>query len=142
MEQYVKINLKDIYPDQYKEDYFILVSQAVANFIIQHDRRYRADERQDQRYQSQAYLGSDRFLFKNGCCYERLEDAIEKQLDQQQLYLALNKLPEVQAKRIYAHYFLGISMRRIALNEGVSEQAVGQSIGLALGKLKLFLENL
>ncbi|TCO68694.1 RNA polymerase sigma factor [Marinisporobacter balticus] len=45
-------------------------------------------------------------------------------LTSQQLHAAIASLPDKQAKRIYAHYFMGMSKTAIAKAEGVSEKAV------------------
>ena len=47
-------------------------------------------------------------------------------------------LPEKQAKRIYAKYFLGLTINEIAQIEGVSKSRVSESIRTGLEKLKKF----
>ncbi len=42
----------------------------------------------------------------------------------QQLHAAIASLPDKQAKRIYAHYFMSKSKTAIAKEESVSEKAV------------------
>ena len=51
----------------------------------------------------------------------------EKQL-REQLYIAVMALPEKQAKRIYARYYLGMTVNEIAAVEGVDPSRVRDSI--------------
>lgn len=54
---------------------------------------------------------------------------------------AINSMPEKQAKRIYAHFFLGMSKAEIARIEGVSKSAVTHSIEQGLKSIEKFLKN-
>ena len=49
-------------------------------------------------------------------------------------------LPEKQAKRIYARFFLGLTINEIAKIEGVSKSRVSESIRTGLKKLKKFFK--
>ena len=51
----------------------------------------------------------------------------EKQL-REQLYSAVMALPEKQAKRIYARFYLGMTVKEIAKTEGVDLSRVYDSI--------------
>ncbi|KKI49972.1 hypothetical protein CHK_2588 [Christensenella hongkongensis] len=48
-------------------------------------------------------------------------------------------MPEKQAHRLYAHYFLGLSIKQIAKQEGVTHSAVSLSLKKAKKNLKTFL---
>ena len=63
--------------------------------------------------------------------YTSLED---KQL-REQLYAAVMALPDKQAKRIYAHFYLGMTPKEIAQAEGVDPGRVRDSIRKGLRKL-------
>ncbi len=65
---------------------------------------------------------------------------VEKQL-QEQLYEAVMALPEKQAKRVYAHFYLGISKAEIAWQGGVAENAVRGSINRGLRHLAVQMEK-
>jgi RNA polymerase sigma-70 factor (ECF subfamily) len=52
------------------------------------------------------------------------------------LHTAISKLPSKQAKRIFAHFFLGMSYAEIARSEGVDESAVRASIERGLRNLQ------
>ena len=58
----------------------------------------------------------------------------EKQL-REQLYIAVMALPEKQAKRIYARYYLGMTVNEIAEVEGVDPSRVRDSIRRGLKQL-------
>ena len=70
--------------------------------------------------------------------FDRLFD---EQFDSAELYKALDKLEPTRRERIIKHYIEGISIVEIAEKEGVSPQAVQQSIARALNFLKKILKT-
>lgn len=131
-----KINLRDLYPDVYRSDLFLEVTEEVANVLQRAAREEAAYERRRYRYKAQYSLD----------CENGIENAIlhkpptpeflleEKQL-REQLYAAVMNLPEKQAKRIYARYYLGMSTNEIARAEGVDPSRVRDSIRRGLKQL-------
>lgn len=63
------------------------------------------------------------------------------QILKEQIYAAIAELPEKQAKRIYAHFYLGMSMTEIARAEGVTKARISQSIKYGLHNLSKKLKN-
>lgn len=63
------------------------------------------------------------------------EDIFEEKQFQEQVYAAVMKLPEKQAKRIYARYYLGMTVNEIAGVEGVDPSRVRDSIRRGLKQL-------
>ena len=61
----------------------------------------------------------------------------EKQL-REQLYAAVMALPEKQAERIYARYYLGMRVSEIAAAEGVDPSRVRDSIRRGLKQLEKY----
>ena len=59
----------------------------------------------------------------------------------EELHRAIATLPDKQAKRIYAHFFLGLTMREIAKAEKVSPMAVNNSILRGLRSMEKFLKK-
>lgn len=57
------------------------------------------------------------------------------------LYAAIDQLPPIQARRVYAHYILGKSKTEIAYSENVVESAVCSSIRRGLKNLCKILKN-
>jgi RNA polymerase sigma-70 factor (ECF subfamily) len=55
---------------------------------------------------------------------------------------ALNSLPEIQGRRIEAHYILGKSQAEIAKAEGVTKGSVSISIQKGLEAMKKYLKKL
>ena len=131
-----KVNLRDLYPDVYKADHFVEVTEDVLETIRAAERAEAACDRRMYRYK--AYYSLD--------CDNGIENAIllkpqspetlmeEKQL-REQLYAAVMSLPEKQAKRIYARYYLGMRVSEIAAAEGVDPSRVRESIRRGLRQL-------
>ncbi len=69
------------------------------------------------------------------------EEIMEQAEEQDALYLALDQLPPVQARRIYAHYILGKSKTDISKAENVSENAIRDSISRGMETMKNILKN-
>lgn len=69
------------------------------------------------------------------------DEIYEKKLTRQQLYTAISQLPEKQAKRIYAYYFMDMDEPAIANAEGVSQQAVHASLQRGLKGIEKFLKK-
>ena len=60
---------------------------------------------------------------------------------QEKLYAAIIALLEKQAKRLYAHFYLGMSKVEIVRQEGVAENVVRESINRGLQHLACQMEN-
>ena len=63
------------------------------------------------------------------------EEILEDKQLREQLYAAVMALPDKQAKRIYAHFYLGMTPKEIAQAEGVDPGRVRDSIRKGLKKL-------
>lgn len=138
----VRINLRDFYPF-IQEDTYIEVSTEVADMMSAFERAEASYERKIRRYK--AYYSLDQ---KNGIERSIIftshspEELYERKLTREELHAAIAQLPDKQAKRIYAHYLLGMSKEEIARAEGVSWRAVHQSIQQGLGRMEKILKNL
>lgn len=136
-----KINLRDYYPF-YKSDVFIEVDDEVMLLL----RRFELDENayQLRTYRHKAYYSLDR---NDGIEHEIVfislspQEIYERKVTSQELYAAINSLPEKQAKRIYAHFFLGMSKAAIAKAEGIHESTVRESINGGLKNIEKFLKK-
>ena len=60
--------------------------------------------------------------------------------DHAALYAALDRLPPVQARRVYARFILGRSVGQIAKAEKADESNVRKSIQKGLAGLKKYLD--
>ena len=138
-----EINLRDYYPDYYKTDYIVTVPDEVAVIMREHDRLEAAYRRRT--YYHNAYYSLDR---NDGIEYEALflsmspYEIYERKVTMEQLHAAIAALPDKQAKRLNAFYFLGMSKAEIARAEGVNKSQVTRSINRALASLEKFLKNL
>ena len=104
-----KINLRDYYPF-YQDDCVIEVPDEVANALLELDRLETAYQRR--MYRNKAQYSLDRgdgiehdILFVSLSPWE----IYERKCTYEQLHAAIARLPDKQAKRIYAYYFLDMS---------------------------------
>lgn len=63
------------------------------------------------------------------------EELLEEKLQREELYAAVMSLPEKQAKRVYAHFYLGMTAREIADAEHVDASCIRRSIRNGLKRL-------
>ena len=135
-----KINLKKYYPLLHEQDMWIDVPDTVVCAL---DELYRAENAHYSRVRyHKAYYSLNRadgienaslFLFPSP------ENQLMERVDRNILYAAILKLPRKQAHRLYAYYFLGLSINQIAKQEGVTHAAVSLSLKKAKKNLKTFL---
>ena len=137
-----KINLREHYPNYYNTDYIIDVPDEVAAIMLEYDRLDAAYRRRT--YYHKAHYSLDR---GDGIEYEALFvsmtpcEIYERKVTMEQLHAAMASLPDKQAKRVYAHYFLGLTVTAIAKSEGVSAASVSESIQRGLRNMETFLKN-
>lgn len=135
------INLRDYYPF-YTSDCFIDVSEEIADMLREADRREAAYRLRT--YRHKAYYSLDR---RDGIEHEAIFFALspheiyERKVSMQELHAAMSSLPGKQARRIYAHFILGLSMTDIARAEGVARSRVSDSIQRGLRNLEKFLRD-
>ena len=95
-------------------------------------------------YRHKAYYSLDR---NDGIEHEALFVAFspyelyERKVTIQELYTAISRLPDKQAKRIYAHFILGLTKQDIARAEGVDEKVVRLAIERGLRNLEKILKK-
>jgi|SRR5665648_42928 len=137
-----RINLRDYYPF-YHSDFFVEVTDEIVEQLEQFNRKEHADF--ERRRVHRAYYSLDA-----GDGIERdiillvlsPQEIYERKLSNQELYAAINSLPDKQAKRIYAHFFLDMSKAQIARTEGVDPSSVKESIERGLKRMEKFLKKL
>ncbi len=137
-----KINLREQYPDFYKNDYITEVPDEVAAIMLEYDRREDAYRRRT--YYHNAHYSLDR---GDGIEYDALfvsmtpYEIYERKVTMEQLHAAIASLPDKQAKRVNARYFLGLTSEAIAKSEGVSVTAVNNSIQRGLRNMEKFMKK-
>ena len=134
-----RINLRELYPDYYQTDIFIDVPEEVLAVIREETRAEAAAKRKRYRYRAQYSLdvgdGIEEATLRQ---LPNPETILDNYQQREALYAAIMSLPEKQAKRIYARYFLGLTISEIAQIESVSKSRVSESIRTGLEKLKIF----
>ena len=129
------INLRDYYPF-YTSDCFMEVSEEIADMFKEFDRKEAAYRLRS--YRHKAYYSLDR---DDGLEHEAVFVALsphelyERKVTMQELHAAIASLPDKQAKRIYARYYLGMTVNEIAEVEGVDPSRVRDSIRRGLKQL-------
>jgi len=137
-----EINLRDYYPF-YTQDVIVEVPDEVADLL----REYKLAEAAYilRTYRHKAYYSIDR---NDGIEHEALFVALsphelyERKVTMQELHAAISRLPDKQAKRIYAHFILGMTKKDIARAEGVHEKVVRVAIERGLRSLEKILKKI
>lgn len=136
------INLRDFYP-WYIHDEFMEVSEEIAAELFADIRRERAYLRRT--FYNKAHYSLDA---EDGieaaalACHTDNPEAVFAMMENHcGLCRALNSLPEIQGRRVEAHYLLGMSRKEIAEAEGVSESAVNQSIDRGLQAMREYFSK-
>lgn len=136
------INLRDFYP-YYTCDALVEVSDEIGTVLLE-------SKREEKNYWNRlgyhkAYYSLDR---GDGIEYDTVEkpmtpeEALIHKALMAELYAAFASLPDKQAKRLYAFFFLGMSKAEIARAEKVDERAVRDSIERGLKKMEKYLQKL
>ena len=136
------LNLRDYYPSLYTSDCFIEVTDEVEDIFI-------TSKRDEAAYHSRKYYNKAQYSLDRDDGIEHhilnsepsAEDIYEHALTTKQILAAINALPDKQARRIYAHYFLGVSKPAIAKAEGVNVQVVRKSIQRGLRNIGYYLKK-
>jgi RNA polymerase sigma-70 factor (ECF subfamily) len=136
-----KINLREYYPFQ-QYDYVIEVPDEIAEVMNESERTESAYQRR--LYRNKAYYSLDR---DDGTEYDAVFISLspceiyERKVSYEQLHASIASLPDKQAKRVYAHYFLGMSKTAIAKAEGINFSQVSRSIRKALLNIERYLKK-
>lgn len=136
-----KINLKDYYA-HISIDTYIDIPDEVFNIFEEHRKAEQAYQNRIRYHKAYYSLDCGDGIEHSALFVSLSPDEIyERKLTTEQLHAAIATLPDKQAKRIYAHYFLGMSKTSIAKSEGVSKATIGQSIKGALKSIEHFLKK-
>lgn len=136
------INLRDFYPEIYNHDHLVDLPDDVAGILLEH-------KRQEAAYRLRTYRHKAYYSLDYGDDIEKQAVAaalspfeiIEQRRVTELIYAGLSRLPDKQARRIHAHYFLGMSKAAIARAEGRDITSVKESIERGLRRLQIFLEE-
>ena len=144
-----KVNLKKLYWEKFSlnfdaespEDYNIELSDDILELYQQF---FLDDERQRKKLErNRVFISLDITPDIESAASaillsveEEVQDKAELECKSQMLHSALNQLSEKQARRIIAHYILGLKKVEIAQIEGVNERAIRSSIQRGLKQLE------
>lgn len=136
-----KINLRDYYLID-TLDFFVEVTEEIADLLRQFNRKDHADHERRRVHKAYYSLDADGGIEKDLVLLVLSpEEVYERKMSNYELYAAINRLPEKQAKRLYAYFFLNMSKTKIARIEGVSKSRISRSINQALKNIEKFLKN-
>ena len=126
----------------YTSDEFIEVFDDVAEELFA-DRRYNQSYERDRRRRNARSLdaGDGTEAAASLHSTNSPEAVLEMMEVHCRLCRALNSLPDIQGRRIEAHYILGRSQAEIAKGEGVTKGSVSISIKRGLAAMKKYLKN-
>lgn len=137
-----EVNLRELYPDIYKTDLFVELAEDVLEVILADQRKQAALQQQVYRYKAFYSLDYGNGIEKAAVVYVPTpEELLEEKQQREQLYAAVMALPEKQAKRIYAKFYLGMTAVEIAQAEGVHPSRVRESIRKGLKQLERLIEK-
>lgn len=137
-----KVNLRELYPTIYQSDVYIEVEDEVEEVFASDRKQEAAYERQMYRHKAQYSLDRNDGIALETLVHSLTPDIIlEEQQLKKELFDTVRALPEKQARRIYAHFYLGMSITEIARQEGVSKGRITDSIQKGLKKLCQILKN-
>ena len=135
------INLRDFYY-WYTQDEYIEVSDDVAEALrasVRSEAAYTERARYNKAYYS---LDADDGIEYSACLHELTPDEVLELKERFcRLWNALNCLPEIQGRRVDAHFILGMSYREIAQAEGVDKSSVRESVLGGLKSMKKYLQK-
>ena len=136
-----KINLRAYYPDFYITDCIVEVPDEVAAVLDSYKHAEAAYYMRTYRHKAYSLDRGD--SIENDILFVSLSpcEIYERKVTAEQLHAAIASLPDKQAKRIYAHYFLGISEAEIARSERINKSQITRSISKALKNIELFLKS-
>lgn len=137
-----EINLRKFYPEIYKEDYIVTLPDEVVEVLKDAKRKETAHRIRTYRYKAYFSLDcGDNIEREMRHHVPSVQEIIEKNMEEEKLYAALDRLPGKQRKRVYAHYILGIKQSDIAKMEGTSVSTVHESIRRGLRRLEKILKE-
>ena len=120
------------------EQICIDVSIEVQEVLEETDRKLRSQGRQDRR-RLNFVGGADELDSVNKQHQEDTADTVIRLESYNRLYAAIEKLSEVNRRRIFLYHFCGLKCREIALIENVSEAAASRSLRKARKILKGYI---
>ncbi len=115
------------------------VSASVKELLEQSNRQIRSQRRQDRRHLDYVDFIDGLSGVAINVSQADVADLVMEMESNRRLYAAVNKLPEVQRRRLLLHFVDSLTYRQIAKLEKVDFRTVGHSIERALVQLQKYL---
>lgn len=135
------INLKQQYPHLYDE---ILLDVSAPIFEVYDLSRKGENNYERKRRYHHACFSLDAGDGIENCAVQHVlspEEILMRKIEKQQLREALEHLPPIQSRRIYARFMLHKSNKVIADAEGISATSVSSSIKAGLKSIRRYYEK-
>ena len=139
-----KINLRAYYPAYYHADTFVEVPDEVALLLQEYARLEEAYRIRTYRHKAFYSLDRDEGIWREIKKSQQTQsplEMIEKRYMTELIYEGLSMLSPKQRKRIYMHYFLGMSIAEIAKAEQCAFVSVKESIERGMKRLEKFFQE-
>ena len=135
------INLRNFYY-YYTQDEFVEVSDEVAEELLRGKREARNYIERVRYHKAYYSLDLSDGIESAAVHSEPTPEQLHKyKFTMQQLCNALNSLPEIQGRRVDAHYLLGMKKVEIARAEGVTDSCVCESIKKGIKSMRKYFEK-
>lgn len=136
-----RINLKNHYP-YYTEDCIIEVTDEIESFLRACNAKEKAYKERIRYHKAYFSLECNSGADRNIRDFSMSAEAVfERKLTKEELHSAMNKLSNIQMRRIYAYFFLGMSQSEIAKAEGTKTPAISKSIDRGLKRMAKYLKK-
>jgi len=136
------INLRDFYASVYSADFLCNVPDEVAELLLLYRRLEKAQRRLMYKHKAHYSLNRNDGIENDAVrLAASAHEIFEHKMMRQELYAAIQDLPDKQFKRLYAHFFLDMSCSHIARRERVHVTTVHKSISRALVRLRKNLDH-
>lgn len=137
----IEINLREFYPECYRNDYFVEVPDEVAELLILLRRHEQSQRRRIYKHKAHYSLDVYENIEREAVLQSPSAETIFEQLiEQKQIHDAILALTQKQRSRLYAHFFLNMSYSKIAGQEGVDVSTVRKSVQRSLRKLQKIMD--
>jgi len=119
----------------------VKVSVAVRDLLAQTDRKIRSQGRQDRRYLDKGEYIDGLTDTAIVCPGEDIADLVCRMDSYERLYTQIEKLPEVQRRRLRLYYNDELTCRQIAELENVHHTTISRSLKSAIAFLRKYFTD-
>ena len=131
-----QVNLRELYPDAYVDDEYVDVSNEVYETLCEFERKDEAFDRRKHRNKAIYSLDAGDGIENDALLPPQTpEEIIIARETHEELLSQIASLPDKQARRVYAHFFLNMESSEIAQRENVEKSCVNKSIKRGLKEL-------